>query len=84
MSCVYVIRIFNELAAIIQENSTNNLGLSMMRALPLIHQHDRVARKASDVSVADDINHVKSYIFLECVLTTFLRGGNACITLQFI
>ena len=32
---------------------TNNRGLRMVKALPFIHQPDRVARKASDVSAAD-------------------------------
>ena len=32
---------------------TNNRGLRVVKALLLIHQPDRVARKASDVSAAD-------------------------------
>ena len=40
----------NVLAAIIRKNSTNDLGLRMMKALLFIHQPDRVAPNARDVS----------------------------------
>ena len=39
------------LAAIIENK--NDLGLRVVKALPFIHQPDREARKASDVSTAD-------------------------------
>ena len=40
----------------------------MVKALPFTHHPDRLALKASDVSVTDcDIKHVKNcYIFLVC------------------
>ena len=52
----------------------------MVKALPFIHQPDRVARKASDVSAADwrYQTQVKKYrFFFTCVVTafqTFLEG----------
>ena len=55
----------------------------MVKALPFIHQPDRVARKASDVSAADwrYQTHVKKYrIFFTSVVTAFLRAGNPCTT----
>ena len=59
----------------------------MAKASPFVHQPDRVARKASDVSAADwrYQTHVKkiSYFFT-CVVITFLRAGNPCITTYFI
>ena len=40
---------FSVLAAIIREGSDKKLVLRIVRALPFIHQPDRVAPKASDV-----------------------------------
>ena len=40
---------FSVLAAIIRENSDKQLVLRIVKALPFIHQPDRVAPKASDV-----------------------------------
>ena len=42
--CLWAIRIFNVLSAIIRGNTNKRI----VRALPFIHQPDRVARKASD------------------------------------
>ena len=52
-----------------------------MKALPFIHQPDRVARKASDVSAADwQYQHTrKNIVFFTCVVMAFLRAGNPCI-----
>ena len=47
------IRIFSVLAAIIRESSNKRLVMRIVKALPFIHQPDRVAPKASDVSAAD-------------------------------
>ena len=44
---------FSVLAAIIRGSSDKQLVLRVVKALPFIHQPDRVAPKASDVS-ADD------------------------------
>ena len=55
----------------------------MVKALLFIHQPDRVARKASDVSAADwqYQTHVKKYdIFSSVLLTAFLRAGNPRVT----
>ena len=55
----------------------------MAKASPFIHQPDRVAQKASDVSAADwrYQTHVKKYdIFFTCAVTAFVRAGNPCIT----
>ena len=55
----------------------------MAKASPFVHQPDRVARKASDVSAADwrYQTHVKKILyFFTCVVITFLRAGNPCIT----
>ena len=46
-------RFFSVLAAIIRESSDKQLVLRIVKALPFIHQPDRVAPKASDVSAAD-------------------------------
>ena len=40
---------FSVLAAIIRESSDKQLVLRIVKALPFIHQPDRVAPKASDV-----------------------------------
>ena len=45
--------IFSVLAAIIQESSDKQLVLRIVKTLSCIHQPDRVAPKASDVSAAD-------------------------------
>ena len=56
----------------------------MVKALPLIHQPERVARKANDVSAVDwrYQTHVKkiSYLFTCVVIASVLRDGNPCIT----
>ena len=44
---------FRVLAAIIRKSSDKQLVLRIVKALPFIHQPDRVAPKASDVSAAD-------------------------------
>ena len=44
---------FSVLAAIIRESSDKQLVLRIVKALPFIHQPDRGAPKASDVSAAD-------------------------------
>ena len=41
------------LEVVIRNISTNDLGLRIVKASPFIHQPDRVARKASDVSAAN-------------------------------
>ena len=48
-----------------EHDPTNNLGLRMVMALRFVHQPDRVARKASDVSSADwgYLIHVKNILF---------------------
>ena len=53
----------------------------MVKALPFIHQTDRVARKACDVSAADwrYQTHVKKYRIFSRVVTAFLRAGNPFI-----
>ena len=43
------LRFFRVLAAIIREGSDKQLVLRIVKALPFIHQPDRVALKASDV-----------------------------------
>ena len=48
--CLSAIRIFfSVLAALIRESSDKQLVLRIVKTLPFIHQHDRVAPKASDV-----------------------------------
>ena len=56
---------FNVLAAIIRESSDKQFVLRIVKALPFTHQTDRVAPKASYVSVADSLcQHVwKNTIF---------------------
>ena len=44
---------FSVLAAIIRDASGTQLALRIVKALPFIHQPDRVAPKASNVSAAD-------------------------------
>ena len=72
---------FSVLAAIIRKNSDKRPWIENgEKALPFIHQLDRVARKASDVSAADwrYQTQVKKYrFFFTCVVTafqTFLEG----------
>ena len=72
---------FSDLAAIIRKNSDKRPWIENgEKALPFIHQLDRVARKASDVSAADwrYQTQVKKYrFFFTCVVTafqTFLEG----------
>ena len=47
----------------IKKNSTNNLGLRKVNALPPIHQPDRVVRKARDWAAADYIHQTQGKIF---------------------
>ena len=79
---------FSFLAALIRKIPKNNRGLGMVKALPFIHQPDRVVRKASDVSAADWLyqTHVKIYrIFSRVLFRLFrLRAGNPCITPKFM
>ena len=55
---------------------TNNRGLRVVKALLLIHQPDRVARKASDVSAADwrYQTHQKKYRIFSRVLLRLFSG----------
>ena len=58
----------------------------MVTASPFIHQPDRVAPKASDVSVADwryQTRVIIIVIFTRAV-KAFLRAGNPCKTSHFI
>ena len=67
---------FNVLAAIIRESSDKQFVLRIVKALPFTHQTDRVAPKASYVSVADWLcQHVwKKYdIFLLASLRLFSK-----------
>ena len=50
---LFVSNTFSVLDAMIWESSDKQLLLRIVRALPFIHQPDRVAPKASDVSAAD-------------------------------
>ena len=72
------------IAAIIENK--NDLGLRVVKALPFIHQPDREARKANDVSTAywryQTLVKKKAYFFTS-VITAFLRAGNPCLTPQF-
>ena len=49
----YYDRFFGVLAARIRESSDKQVVLRIVKTLPFIHQPDRVAPKASDVSAAD-------------------------------
>ena len=48
----------------IKKNSTNNLGLTKVNALPPIRQPDRVVRKARDWAAADYRHQTKGKIML--------------------
>ena len=76
---------FSVFAVITRESSDKLLVLRIVKALPFIHQPDRVTPKASDVKLIGYINTYKkiSY-FSTCVVTAFLRAGNPCITPQFV
>ena len=66
---------FNVLAAIIRKNSTNDLGLRMMKALLFIHQPDRMAPNVRDVST--DWRYqtlVKKYRIFSRVLLLLFSG----------
>ena len=67
---------FGLLADIIRKYSTNDLGLRMVKALPFIHQPNRVARKACDVSAADwrYQTHVKKYLIFPVCCYNFSQG----------
>ena len=58
----------------------------IVKALPFIHQPNRMAPKASDVSLADWLyQHTwKSTIFFTFFVTVFLRAENPSITPQFM
>ena len=78
--------VFSVLAAIIRESSDKQLVLRIVKALPFIHQPDRVAPKASDVSAADWLyQHTwKNTKFFHVCCYGFSQAGNPCITPQFI
>ena len=67
---------FSVLDAIIWESSDKQLLLRIVRALPFIHQPDRVAPKASDVSAADWLyQHTwKNTIFFHVCCYGFSQG----------
>ena len=55
---------------------TNDLVLRIVKALPFIHQPDRVARRV----LIGDIKHVKKIrYFFTCVVTAFHRARNPFI-----
>ena len=57
---------FSVLAAIIRKSSGKQLALRCVKALPFIHQLDRVAPKASDVSAADWLyQHIEKKTILD-------------------
>ena len=78
--------ILSVLAAIIRESSDKLLVLRIVKTLPFIHQPDRVAPKAGDVSAAGWLyQHTwKIRYFFTSVVTAFLRARNPCITPHFI
>ena len=64
----------------IKKNSTNNLGLTKVNALPPIRQPDRVVRKARDWAAADYRHQTQGKIFLNFTLAplmAFFRARNA-------
>ena len=61
---------FSVLTAIIQESSDKQLVLRIVKALPFIHQPNRVVLKASDVSETD---WLYQHTFLICELLYFPR-----------
>ena len=67
---------FSVLTAIIRESSDKQLVLRIVKALPFIHQPDRVAPKASDVSAADWLyQHTwKNTIFFHVCCYGFSQG----------
>ena len=67
---------FSALAAIIRETFDKQLVLRIVKALPFIHQPDRVAPKASDVSAADWLyQHTwKNTIFFHMSCYDFSQG----------
>ena len=58
------IRIFSVLAAIIRESSDKRLVVRIVKALPFIHQPDRVAPKASDVPAADWLYQHTTFVII--------------------
>ena len=57
------------------ETSDNQLVLRIVKTLPFIHQPDRVALEASDVSAADRLyQHVKKYDIFSRVLLLLFSG----------
>ena len=80
--CLSAIQIF--LKCFRRHNSRSSkkvLILRIVKALLFIHQPDRVALKASDVSAAD---WLYQHTFFTCVVTAFLRARNPRITSQFM
>ena len=69
-------RFFSVIDAIIRESSNKQLVLRIVKVLPFIHQPDRVAPKASDVSAADWLyQHMsKSTIFFHVCCYGFSQG----------
>ena len=67
---------FSVSAAIIRESSDKQLVFRIVKALPFIHQPDRVAPKASDVSAADWLyQHTwKNTIFFHVCCYGFSQG----------
>ena len=67
---------FSVLATIIQESSDKQLVMRIVKALPFIHQPDRVAPKASDVSAADWLyqHRWKNTIFFHVCCYGFSQG----------
>ena len=61
---------------------TNDLVLRIVKALPFIHQPDRVVRKVKTCQqLIGDIKHVKKIrYFFTCVVTAFHRARNPFIT----
>ena len=77
---------FSVLAAIIRGSSDKQLVLRIVKALPFIHQPDRGRQRL--VTCKQLIGYINTrekirYLFT-CVVTTFLRAGNPCITPQFM
>ena len=67
---------FSVFAAITRESSDKLLVLRIAKALPFIHQPDRVAPKASDVSAADWLyQHMKKYRIFPRVLLRLFSGS---------
>ena len=60
-----------------EKGPTNDRVLRIVKTLPFIHQPDRVAPKASDVSAADCLyqhTHVKKYVIFSGALLRLFSG----------